>query len=289
MAGCEGTADKGAGQVRLYGNTRRSEVLEIYGGQRQGGISTPSGRPYIFLFTGESGKQYGYEDGWQSDEVYIFTGEGQTGDMTFTGGNRAIRDHQADGKDLHLFGLDPKRKGYARYMGQFLCIGHQWADGPDRERNTRRVIRFEMVLVASFQSQDLGSSTADEAEGEAQALSLDELRQRAKTDGATSGTTQERKRAAYRRSVWVKWYAWKRADGNCEGCGDPAPFLTPKNRPYLEVHHLHSMADGGPDLPEHVIAVCPTCHRRAHYAADSQEYNQRLIKIVDQKEPDTSK
>jgi hypothetical protein len=41
---------------------RRDDIHARFGGQRQGGISTPSGVPYIFLFTGESGEQYGY--GW---------------------------------------------------------------------------------------------------------------------------------------------------------------------------------------------------------------------------------
>lgn len=35
-----------------------------YAGQQQGGISTPAGAPYVFLFTGETGAQYGYSDGW---------------------------------------------------------------------------------------------------------------------------------------------------------------------------------------------------------------------------------
>ncbi len=228
---------------------RRSEILGIYGGQWGRGIATPADRPYIFLFSGESRRKYGYIDDWQDDEVYIFTGEGPEGDMTLTGGNLDVCDHQKDGKDLHLFLLDPKRPDHAQYQGRFLCIGYHWADGLDQEGNTRRIIRFELIGSANFKWEGLGSPTEDEAENEAKSLSLDELRERAKTDGASSGTTQERKQAAYRRSVWVKWYAWKRADGNCEGCGIPAPFLTPKNRPYLEVHHLHSMADGGPDLP----------------------------------------
>lgn len=47
---------------RVY--NRRSDIHTPFGGQRQGGISTPVGCPYVFLFTGESGEQYGYRDGW---------------------------------------------------------------------------------------------------------------------------------------------------------------------------------------------------------------------------------
>jgi 5-methylcytosine-specific restriction enzyme A len=56
---------------------RRSDIHGPFGGQQQGGISTPSGWPFVFLFTGESGKQYGYEDGWDDNGVFLYTGEGQ--------------------------------------------------------------------------------------------------------------------------------------------------------------------------------------------------------------------
>jgi 5-methylcytosine-specific restriction protein A len=35
--------------------------------------------------------------------VFLYIGEGQKDDMLFVRGNKAIRDHAADGKDLHLF------------------------------------------------------------------------------------------------------------------------------------------------------------------------------------------
>ena len=45
---------------KLY--NRRRDVHEVYGGQQQGGICTPQGVPFIFLFTGESGGRFGYSD-----------------------------------------------------------------------------------------------------------------------------------------------------------------------------------------------------------------------------------
>jgi hypothetical protein len=46
---------------------RRRELHERFGGQRQGGISTPRKAPFLFLITGESGKQHGYSDEWTDD------------------------------------------------------------------------------------------------------------------------------------------------------------------------------------------------------------------------------
>jgi 5-methylcytosine-specific restriction protein A len=82
---------------------KRKDLVASYGGQMQGGIWTPREFPAVFIFSGQSGKVYGYADGWSADGVFHNTGEGQTGDMTFTSGNCAIRDHRQDRKELLLF------------------------------------------------------------------------------------------------------------------------------------------------------------------------------------------
>ena len=64
--------------------------------------------------------------------------------------------------------------------------------------------------------------------------------------------------------VWAR--ALRRACGRCEDCGQPAPFIRRSDgTPFLEVHHKVPLADGGLDIDENAIAVCPNCHRRAHY------------------------
>jgi len=60
-----------------------------------------------------------------------------------------------------------------------------------------------------------------------------------------------------------------RANGMCERCTKPAPFLKKKDgEPYLEVHHIHLLADGGEDTVENAMAVCPNCHRHLHYGKE---------------------
>lgn len=57
-----------------------------------------------------------------------------------------------------------------------------------------------------------------------------------------------------------------RANGICESCKKPAPFNRANDgRPYLEVHHRIRLADGGDDTVENAVALCPNCHRKAHY------------------------
>jgi len=65
--------------------------------------------------------------------------------MKFTLGNRAIRDHQIDGKELHLF--RKANSGLYEYLGQFLYQSYVIEDGFDFEHRPRKVIRFILKKV----------------------------------------------------------------------------------------------------------------------------------------------
>ncbi len=72
----------------------------------------------------------------------------------------------------------------------------------------------------------------------------------------------------YNRNPDVVAEALCRADGTCEACGDPAPFKRISDgTPFLEVHHIKGLAEGGEDTLENTLALCPNCHRKAHYGA----------------------
>lgn len=126
----------------------RKHLHDQYGGQRQGGIATPSGAPHIFIFTDPTtGEQHGYFDEWRGNELH-YCGEGQPhhGDQQMDRGNRAILEHEANGKTIRAF---YGSKGTVTYAGEFAL-----AHGPDRwyyidvdapGGGTRRVIRFRLM------------------------------------------------------------------------------------------------------------------------------------------------
>jgi 5-methylcytosine-specific restriction protein A len=251
---------------RIY--NRREELHAHYGGQAQGGISTPGGHPFIMLFTGESGEQYGYSDGWTDEGVFVYTGEGQRGDMSFVRGNRAIRDHAQDGKELELFKALGKGKGY-RYLGQFTSPTWEYREGNDVDGVRRQTIAFHLVPFSDVAEI---SDSVDTTEP------IETLRKRA-YDAATdssSGTETVAKRVAYERSKAVRDYVLKRADGTCECCQQPAPFKRDDGSPYLEPHHTRRVSDGGPDHPRWVAAVCPNCHREIHCGENGDRKNREL-------------
>lgn len=53
-----------------------------------------------------------------------------------------------------------------------------------------------------------------------------------------------------------------RACFKCQLCGCDAPFLDSSGRPYLETHHVESLAEGGSDDLSNMVALCPNCHRK---------------------------
>jgi hypothetical protein len=63
----------------------------------------------------------------------------------------------------------------------------------------------------------------------------------------------------------------QQAKGRCECCRKLAPFSDVKGAPFLEVHHIQRLADGGEDLPENAVALCPNCHRELHYGKRAAE------------------
>lgn len=124
---------------------RRSELHEVYGGSAQSGISNCAKFPVIFLFTTPNGSKFGYKDGWIDGETYQYTGEGQVGNMELTRGNLAIRDHQKNGKELHLF--QKNSHGLYEYIGRFNYQSHAIQNGPDADKSRRSIIVFKLTRI----------------------------------------------------------------------------------------------------------------------------------------------
>ncbi|WP_413504910.1 HNH endonuclease [Serratia grimesii] len=83
-----------------------------------------------------------------------------------------------------------------------------------------------------------------------------------KTPEITEVTTR-----VYKRSPYVVAEVLLRANGKCQSCKRDAPFLKGDGTPFLEVHHIEWLSKGGEDSVENAIALCPNCHRQAHYGA----------------------
>jgi 5-methylcytosine-specific restriction protein A len=161
-----------------------------------------------------------------------------------------------------------------------VCIGYEWAEGPDKEGRIREIIRFYLAPIQSLDTTLLDQ----ESYNELRQMPLEHLWEVALQEAKEQADSREARIRMWRRSQAIRRYALQRAQGQCEACDQPAPFRTPEGEPFLEVHHIQRLSDGGPDHPERVAAICPNCHRRAHYADDAREFNEKLARKIQEKE-----
>lgn len=75
----------------------------------------------------------------------------------------------------------------------------------------------------------------------------------------------------YIRSPYISEAAKRLAKGKCALCGNDAPFKDKNNKPYLEAHHIIPLSDGGLDVLDNVVALCPNCHRKIHSLQDHKD------------------
>lgn len=139
---------------------------------------------------------------------------------------------------------------------------------------------------ASNAASSSSDSTIKDSEPESESVPSDgetdlkDLRKEAVSDAVENVPenviTSTQTTTEYTRSQKVIDYVKARADGYCEGCSDPAPFISKTGEPYLHAHHVHELSKGGSDTPETVIALCPNCHYLVHHGKEGENYNKRL-------------
>ena len=163
--------------------------------------------------------------------------------------------------------------GKVQFVGEMVCIGYEVVQAPDATGAIRKVIRFHLQPLSAFGEWEPGGlSTRLE--------DLRRVREIAQGNWRIRPERREQRIRIFERSKAIKTYVLSRAQGRCEACGAKAPFLTEKGQPYLEVHHIRRLSDGGPDDPAWTIALCPNCHRRAHYSVDKEQFNRELRRKV---------
>lgn len=117
-------------QLKLGDVVTRADMQAMFGGGPQGGIIPSSTTPTVLIYADhDSGKDYGYQDGWIAEEdergpVFEYTGQGVEGDQTLTDRNKAVALHVEQGRTLRVFVCVGYVKGNSgtkkhRYLGEF--------------------------------------------------------------------------------------------------------------------------------------------------------------------------
>ena len=73
-------------------------------------------------------------------------------------------------------------------------------------------------------------------------------------------------------SPYVRNSAYKKqiieqANNLCNACKNGS-FQMPNGNQYLEAHHKTWLSEGGPDILENMVALCPNCHMQEHHGMD---------------------
>ncbi len=196
-----------------------------------------------------------FDDRWD-DNIMYYTGMGLKGDQSLSFmQNKTLSESNTNSVDVHFFEVFTE-KVYT-YQGQVMLALKPFQElQNDEDGNSRKVWVFPLMRKDStapvIPKKEI-DRIFDKKVKKASQLSLEELKKRARNSSSKPG-----KRAAtttsYQRSPVVKAYVLKRA----------TPFNKKNGEPYLEVHHVKQLADGGYDTIENTVALCPNCHRKMH-------------------------
>lgn len=221
-----------------------------------------------------------YDDRWDND-VLFYTGMGRLGDQQLTGQNQRLANHNVALTPVHLF--EVFKQNHYEYRGRVeVAAPVQDARQLDDNGEDRKVFVFPLKLAGStavsLPKAGEINQMARQRQQSMRRKSIEELLALA----AVSDTGTPGKRSVmtiqYQRNDAITVLVKRLAEGICDLCVEPAPFQTAEG-PYLECHHVQRLADEGPDTMTNVVALCPNCHRRMHFAGSAVDKHKLLGRI----------
>jgi hypothetical protein len=141
-------------------------------------------------------------------------------------------------------------------------------------------IRHRQSVLTINQIRDDFAPTADAAQLERMTKQLLALGTLKKPAGVVRPAKVEISQSNFMRDPRVRAWVSATADGLCEACANKAPFFTDDGSPFLEVHHVKMLSDGGSDQTTNAVALCPDCHRRLHHSADRESFVTSIYRRV---------
>jgi len=251
-------------------------LVEIYKCSPQGGMRY-SKRTNTLVLISNHVKGI-YDDRWDGSVLH-YTGMGQRGDqkLNFRGNSHLAKSNDSN-ISVVLFEVFRQRK--YTFQGEVKLISKPYQESQiDSTGEKRLVWMFPIALhdrSQPFSDLDDLYSLAKEKEKKAQKMSLPDL-----LDIIDTFQKKPSKRSTtvdqYDRNEYVKEYALRRAKGNCQLCGNKAPFTNKNGRPFLEVHHIEYLRNGGKDSVSNVVALCPNCHRKVHIQENSEDVQKMTL------------
>lgn len=224
-----------------------------------------------------------YDDQWTDDGILNYTGMGTENDQSISfAQNKTLTIAKKEGINVYLFESYKDNEYY--YDGEVELAGTPYqSEEVDINGVIRKVIKFPLKRLDYIKPLIINIEDVEKSENEklkeVRKLNSNEIKSRAKIAESERVTTKEVKTIYRERNQYIAEYTKERANGICDLCGKEAPFKDKNGKPYLESHHVITLAENGPDAIYNTVAICPNCHRKIHVLHKKEDI-ERLSQVI---------
>lgn len=225
-----------------------------------------------------------YDDKWTEDGILNYTGTGKIGDQSISQAqNKALFLAKQEGVKVYLFESWKDNEYY--YVGEVELVGSPYqSEEPDENGDMRLVLKFPLKRVDSsipivIDIRDVEKNELEKIR-EIRKLSFGDIKEKAKQAESNNISTREVKTVYRERNQFIAEHTKDRANGICDLCGEEAPFKDKCGKPYLESHHVITLANDGPDAIYNTVAICPNCHRKVHVLNNREDIKKLEMVIL---------
>jgi len=208
-----------------------------------------------------------HQDRWVSINLIHYTGMGLKGDQSLDYlQNKTLFETHTNGVTPYLFEVYHPRQYLFR--GRVKLAGPPFTEcRPDVDGKPRSVWIFPLQVVGTDASfvvpENLVVRKQDRDRRWARQLSDQDLFSMVVHSSQKSGAGPTYALNG-EQNACVAEFAKRRANGVCQLCDRAAPFCNKLNEPYLELHHIRVLAQGGADAISNTVALCPNCKKKMH-------------------------
>lgn len=262
----------------VYSN---SEIANTFKCSNMGGMRRSKDTNSLVLIAKHNNPLY--DDQWTDDGILNYTGMGTENDQSIAfAQNKTLTIAKREGIKVYLFESYKDNEYY--YDGEVELAGTPYqSEEADINGIIRKVIKFPLKRIDQSKPiiidiEDIEKSESEKIK-EVRKFNVAEIKKRAKIAETDNVYTKEVKTTYRERNQYIAEYTKERAKGICDLCGKEAPFKDKNDRPYLESHHVITLAENGPDAIYNTVAICPNCHRKIH-VLHKQEDIDKLSKMI---------
>ncbi len=230
-----------------------------------------------------------YSDRWEEGVLY-YNGMGLTGNQKIDYmQNKILAESNTNGIEVYICEVFDTSADKYIFRGRVKLAGEPFREKQFDSEGTLRDVWVFPLKPLDINAKDFAlpkeiiesASNSVKKRREVKKLDTAEIEKRAKLFKGNIGSRKSIV-TSYDRNIYVSEYTKLRANGKCELCEEPAPFINKEGEPYLETHHIIWLSKGGKDSINNTVALCPNCHRRMHslnLKSDIEKLTRKIIQL----------